>query len=284
MVHSWTNLIRTWVENRKLSGQDEIKTGIWHDIELVLHEFVEFIQRHEHEHAWTIACDASPDGEAQEVSLDSTEKGMCRLMLLALYFKNGWEDGTGHTERAWAADNEFKKFIRCVIVNIYMYMLLEATCQNRKGVKYALYVMGQMEESMKDSGVEMNICKWQDHKGTGIGGVKVHDAIMHWFEENEQMMEKIREIEDSAQCRAGSKDHKQINKEEDVQKLKEGIKEKLGALEKEVTQQRLEEEKKIAGRSAAKPSDAQSTTDQKPAKDPEAPATPSTDTSDHSVL
>ncbi|KJP84924.1 hypothetical protein AK88_05444 [Plasmodium fragile] len=283
MVQHWADLIRQWVERRRVADQDRLSRSIWNDIQVVLNEFVDFIQNEEYEKMLTSSCDETEYGHRVRVPWKSPEKAMCRLMLLALYFKNDWTQGLGKAGADWGEEGELKKFIRCVIVSIYMYMLIEANCQNKNGVEYALYVMGQMEDSMKDSGVEINICKWADHKGTGIGGVKVHDAITNWFHGNEQMMEKIREIEDRAECKAARRGQKQINKEEDVQKIKEGIKAKLGALEKEVKQKKLEEEKKIAGESAAKPSDAQSTTDQKPAQDPAAhpaaAASPETTTS-----
>ncbi|KJP88319.1 hypothetical protein AK88_01935, partial [Plasmodium fragile] len=244
-VH-WANLIRHWADRRGIGQQDQL--DLWDDIMTVLEAFVKFLETFEkegHTHTWATSCnDVSYDGKViHRGSRRQREKTTCTLMMEALYFKNGWTGSTMHAGHDWGPDNPLRQFVKCAIVSIYMYYLIEINCGDKTGVEYALKIMNALEEAARlqqgfAGTMPVNVCLWEGHHHTKIGQKNVNATVKSWLNGNATMWQKIKDLEKKANCTQGNTQHTQGKGVLDEKEIKDKIMEKMKKVQQDVKEQK----------------------------------------------
>ncbi|KJP85319.1 hypothetical protein AK88_05052 [Plasmodium fragile] len=124
-------------------------TSLWKDITALLDKFVASLD-HENLDQYAANClNAGYWSESRGVTLMAktvADRLMCTLMTGAVFFMNGPRTQSGGSQTNDTHNEALKEHIRCAIVNIFMYILLESPCKSRMGVNYAWYTMKQLEE------------------------------------------------------------------------------------------------------------------------------------------
>ncbi|KJP86088.1 hypothetical protein AK88_04279 [Plasmodium fragile] len=97
-----------------------------------------------------------------EVPMNKEETNACTSMIVALSFANGWHIRGEHTGRSSVSQNTMDDFVRCAIANIFMYKLEELFCVENLGIRYAWYIMENMDAQgmknlIKDGKCTMNM-------------------------------------------------------------------------------------------------------------------------------
>ncbi|KJP89999.1 hypothetical protein AK88_00168 [Plasmodium fragile] len=188
-------LLAAYVRQRALVGQQHLyKELLGDDIKAELEQFEKYM---EDEAIDSYAANCSNTGYTREgggkdfFKHNAGDKLMCKLMTGALYFmnENSW--------RKWRAnmvvsnDDELKEYVRCAIVNIFMYILLQSPCRSEMGVYYAWDTVTQMEglmgglitEGKCKRGVFLNI-KTQEFD--------MEQMIKNWLQNNNTLTEKFK--------------------------------------------------------------------------------------------
>ncbi|KJP84919.1 hypothetical protein AK88_05452 [Plasmodium fragile] len=200
----WAHLIRDWAERRGIWNQEQLNTKLWDDIITVLEAFVKFLERFEQDglmDTWATSCNDAAYSDRYIMRAHDKERTMCRLMMAALYFKNGWTGSTMHADNDWGPDNPLRQFVKCAIVSIYMYYLLEINCGDTTGVEYALHIMNEQEPTFAATDMVANVCYWQEYDRTQIGQKNVGGEIREWLKGNEYIAQQIQQIEQKAPCK-----------------------------------------------------------------------------------
>ncbi|KJP88229.1 hypothetical protein AK88_02176 [Plasmodium fragile] len=238
--------------------KENLRTKLWDDIITVLEAFVKFLETFEQDglmETWATSCNDAAYTDRYILDPNHKERTMCRLMLGALMFKNGWR-GAQQDIAAWGEDAALMQFVQCAIVSIYMYYLLEINCGQRKGVDQAFTIMSGLERGFPSLGMPVNACRWETHDATGLGTTKIKPGIRSWLSENEYMSGKIAAIRHRAHCAQGSQAKEKARSQVSPETIKREILDKLGDLKKEVQTKKQEYEQAGRSPSSLKNSDA----------------------------
>ncbi|KJP84773.1 hypothetical protein AK88_05594, partial [Plasmodium fragile] len=219
MVQHWADLIRQWVERRRVADQDRLSRSIWNDIQVVLNEFVDFIQNEEYEKMLTSSCDETEYGHRVRVPWKSPEKAMCRLMTRALLFMNAWPTRSARTDNTEDHNEALKEHIRCAIVNIFMYILNESPCKSHMGIHYAWEVVTELEQGWHGL-ITNSKCQQGQFENIQIGQFDMQTKIKEWLEDNKRLRDTFAGPEINRTCKntlAGNGRKETGNKEPNAQ-------------------------------------------------------------------
>ncbi|ANQ07622.1 SICA antigen [Plasmodium coatneyi] len=146
--------------------------------------------------------DVSYDRKYKDVK--PVDKLVCKQMLKALYFVNRlgnrWKNEDGIIEE----EAKIREYMRCIIVSIFMYKLLESSCGKRKGVDYAVQVMENLLKSFKGESKENN-CMWMKYNDISMGGRVVGRTIRRWLLADKSMRQELGRIWRTGTCQSQSK-------------------------------------------------------------------------------
>ncbi|KJP85125.1 hypothetical protein AK88_05250 [Plasmodium fragile] len=169
-------------------------TSLWTDTRALLDEFVASLEDDNLDSYAANCLNAGykyPGYERPVYARTVGDRLMCRLMTGALYFMNGWGPGSSSAAPTDPTNEALKEYIRCAIVNVFMYILLESPCRSRMGIHNAWYTMKQLEDgpgrglittSKCGQGVFQNIQTQNFDMGTEIKG---------WLENNKSLTQKF---------------------------------------------------------------------------------------------
>ncbi|KJP84865.1 hypothetical protein AK88_05502 [Plasmodium fragile] len=187
-------LLANYVKTRGLVDNKEMyKKSLWNDITALLDEFAAYM---DDEHLDSYAANCSNRGYTREGGgstffiANVGDRIMCTLMTGALYFLNGWGTQSGGSHTTDPNNAALKEYIRCAIVNIFMYILLASPCKSTMGIDNAWYTVKQMEESMGGL-IKQGKCGHGVFENIQTQEFDMAKKIQAWLESNKSLTEKI---------------------------------------------------------------------------------------------
>ncbi|KJP85341.1 hypothetical protein AK88_05045 [Plasmodium fragile] len=134
----------------------------------------------------------------------------------------------------WGPDNPLRQFVKCAIVSIYMYYLIEINCGDTTGVNYALKAMSQIERDLRHAGTPANECLWERHDHTKIGEKNVNATVKTWLKGNATMCKRIQDLEKKTNCTQGNATHTTGKGVLAEKEIKDKIMDKMQQVQQEV--------------------------------------------------
>ncbi|ANQ08027.1 Uncharacterized protein PCOAH_00026050 [Plasmodium coatneyi] len=227
--HFITQLLTKWIMAGKVGDLDNFGTKIWAKFRKVLKEFFNYMETSND--AWAVSCD--DNGWFKWRNYQTKEdRRVCKLMVDALYFKNWYKGAMEDIRGRGENEGDIEAHIKCVIASVFMYILLKSNCKRWLGIKYALKIMSEIEESLKITGHSTNKCEWMDYEDISLGGKVVGKTIEDWLMKNKGIGKKVESIRKNANCAKWNWDivwEKDIKGEDSVKivKLLEGKEKEL---------------------------------------------------------
>ncbi|KJP84790.1 hypothetical protein AK88_05575, partial [Plasmodium fragile] len=178
---------------------------LWDDIETELKAFIRYITEQNTE-GWDENCEnvyykhpKNPNGPEVKVTR-AGERIMCRLMVGALYFMNENSWTMSGRSRGVSNDDDLKEYVRCAIVNMYMEILKESSCEGAWGLWYAWYTMKQMEEGLKGGLITRAKCGHGVLQNIQTEEFDMAQKIQAWLKKNKTLTDKIARPEIQSIC------------------------------------------------------------------------------------
>ncbi|KJP88572.1 hypothetical protein AK88_01851 [Plasmodium fragile] len=126
----------------------------------------------------------------------------CRLMVGALYFVNEWSNHKKNDKETSENDTAMKAIMRCLVANVFAYILAEIKCQFEwTGIDQAWYIM----QGMGGTGgfvnpISSGTCALDAYKDTTIGTGNLQEAVKKWLQQSTKIRDSIQAIEHNPQC------------------------------------------------------------------------------------
>ncbi|KJP84811.1 hypothetical protein AK88_05555, partial [Plasmodium fragile] len=158
----------------------------------------------------------------------------CRLMVGALLFASDWRNHMTHTKANLDNDKDMKAIMRCIVANVFAYILAEIPCGFQwLGPDQAWYIM----RSMGDTGGVVNpisrgTCTLDEYKDTKVGTADLQGAVKNWLQQSTTISARINAIQKNPKCnikwkiykkemeaKGEAEDSSSMFKEEDMQRL-----------------------------------------------------------------
>ncbi|KJP85107.1 hypothetical protein AK88_05259 [Plasmodium fragile] len=170
-----------------------MQTSLRTDIQAELEQFVAHM---EHDDIDSYAANCKNTGYTREgggqdfFKHNEGDELICKLMSGALFFMNAnsWTKRGGNM--VVSNDDELKDYVRCAIVNIFMYILLASPCRSQMGVYYAWDTVTQMEGIMGGLITEGK-CKRGVFTDIQTQEFDMEKQITTWLKNNPSLTEKI---------------------------------------------------------------------------------------------
>ncbi|KJP86098.1 hypothetical protein AK88_04289 [Plasmodium fragile] len=156
---------------------------------------------------------------------------VCKMMVPALFFMNGWGTGEHGGYDASAARTPLDTYIRCIIVNVFMFQLMKANCGRNHGIRQALHILDQFMATVTHA-VNLNMCTWVVNNELKVGGKVIGAEFAEWIRGNATMKAKMKQLQERVKCKRTGKQTSDHWKRR-MELLKEG--QLRGAMEKEMT-------------------------------------------------
>ncbi|KJP84979.1 hypothetical protein AK88_05389 [Plasmodium fragile] len=125
---------------------------------------------------------------------------MCTLMTGALFFMNRWSATSGGWEHHNSNNKELEKYIRCAIVNIFMYILLASKCTSQIGINHAWYSVQQMEKDMPGL-IKEGKCRQGVFTDIQINDFRMETMIQNWLKNKQSLTDKFASPAIQSTCR-----------------------------------------------------------------------------------
>ncbi|KJP89617.1 hypothetical protein AK88_00828 [Plasmodium fragile] len=210
MAQRLKNALVKWAQDRRIWKMEQFDTKLWQDMETVLNEFVDYMQREgPNLHMYAVSCgDAGwkRRGEAHKgrVYTDHSVGDVmkCTLMLGALFFVTGWGNEMNADTGASANDTAMKAIMRCMVADVFANILAEIKCRYEwTGIDRAWDVM----ESMGGKGgvenpISSGTCTLDAYKDTQVGTADLTGAVRRWLQKNPDIRGRMDAIEKNPKC------------------------------------------------------------------------------------
>ncbi|KJP85159.1 hypothetical protein AK88_05202 [Plasmodium fragile] len=170
-----------------------MQESLGQDVTAQLKQFVEHM---EHDDIDSYAANCKNTGYTREgggkdfFKHNEGDELMCKLMTGALFFMNAnsWTKRRGHM--VVSNDDELKEYVRCAIVNIFMYILLESPCRSQMGVYYAWETVTKMEADMPGL-ITKGTCQRGVFTDIQTKEFDMEQMIKNWLQNNATVKGKI---------------------------------------------------------------------------------------------
>ncbi|KJP84768.1 hypothetical protein AK88_05600 [Plasmodium fragile] len=170
-----------------------MQQSLWTDIKALLEEFVKYL---EDENLDDLAANCSntgykrPHTDRGTAVANAGDRIMCTLMSRALFFmnENSWNKRSEDMQES--RDAEMKEYVRCAIVNIFMYILLASPCRSEMGVYYAWYTMQHLE-SGETGLIKTGKCRQGVFADIHIQDFHMQKMIKAWLQNNGTIQDTI---------------------------------------------------------------------------------------------
>ncbi|KJP89166.1 CD99 antigen [Plasmodium fragile] len=161
----------------------------------------QFLTYMEHHHdIWAQSCNNAGWLKHKFTRLhNEDDKVVCKMMVPALYFMNGWGTSAEGGYDASAVGDQLHTYIRCIIANVIMFQLIRANCGRTIGIKQALHILEQFMSSFKN-GVNVKTCTWVVENELSIGGKVIGAQFDDWIMGNDKMKAKMKQLQRSGKC------------------------------------------------------------------------------------
>ncbi|KJP85428.1 hypothetical protein AK88_04931 [Plasmodium fragile] len=188
-------LLVHYVRKRGLVHQKELYTEfLGKDVTALLDEFVRYMDNEQLDSYAANCLNAGYSSLRREgtfVAQKLADRIMCTLMSRALFFMNRWRPGSASAEETDPMNEPLKEHIRCAIVNIFMYILLESPCRSEMGIDNAWYTMKQMEQGSGGRLISQGKCAQGKFENIKIQEFDMETTINTWLQKNKNLTETI---------------------------------------------------------------------------------------------
>ncbi|KJP86040.1 hypothetical protein AK88_04297 [Plasmodium fragile] len=187
-------LLAHYVLTRGLVDRPEqYKEFLRTDVTELLEEFVEYMENEDLDDLAANCLNVGYRSLSRNdilVAQKVADRLMCTLMSRALFFMNRWSPGSASADDTDPKNEPLKEHIRCAIVNVFMYILLESPCKSQMGIDNAWYTMDQLE-----TGSPGLLTQGKCHQGV-FANIQIQDfnmqqMIKNWLKSNGRVKGKI---------------------------------------------------------------------------------------------
>ncbi|KJP85663.1 hypothetical protein AK88_04694 [Plasmodium fragile] len=198
----FTHLLVVWLQRRGISDPEDFDDKIWKDMKQRVHEFIKYIREDFDEVTYAQSCEDTGWENKKLKGQTPADRLQCKLMVATLYFMNEWGVTGGGEQCGSTSDKELCIMMKCLIGNIFRYMLQEANCGKERGINYALTAVKAAEEAFGGN-VSTDTCNLGDLDGLIVGRNEIRSTVKKWLQENTHMQRKMMEIMGSGHCKRG---------------------------------------------------------------------------------
>ncbi|KJP85127.1 hypothetical protein AK88_05237 [Plasmodium fragile] len=180
-----------------------IREGILRDMKDVGQEFFKYMEEGYDEAVLAQSCgdtgwtDQIPG--VPTVGQTPGDRLQCKFMVGALFFMNAWGLGEHGGYDASAVATRLHTYIRCIIVNVFMFQLMKANCGRNHGIRQALRIFEPFM-AIVPNGVNLNMCTWVVNNDLKVGGKVIGAEFDEWIMGNAKMKAKMNKLQKSARC------------------------------------------------------------------------------------
>ncbi|KJP85185.1 hypothetical protein AK88_05179 [Plasmodium fragile] len=195
------HLLAQYVRQRGLvAKKEQYQKSLWQDTEVQLQKFIQHLKDDGMEDVYSVHCNhyawQHPDYPTH-ITLVVKSMGdriICTLITKALYFLNGWSTGAGMAmDDDSGVNKDFRTFIRCTIVHMFMNLLHESACASTWGTFYAWYAMAQMrdEAPMGENLIHTKQCTQNFDVHLQVAGWSMQEAVKEWLKSHADIKRKL---------------------------------------------------------------------------------------------
>ncbi|KJP88412.1 hypothetical protein AK88_01864 [Plasmodium fragile] len=204
MEADFADLLAQWLIRRQGQGIEGFyETGIWADMQHMVDQFLTYMEN-DHDTLVTSCNDAGWWKEQIINWHNDDDKVVCKMMVPALFFMNGWVLGAHREHHASAAGTPLHTYIRCIIANVFMFQLMKANCGRNHGIRQALHILDHFMASVPNA-VNLNMCTWVVNNELKVGGKVIGAEFDEWIMGNEKMKAKMKQLQQRVKCKRTGK-------------------------------------------------------------------------------
>ncbi|KJP85754.1 hypothetical protein AK88_04624 [Plasmodium fragile] len=211
MAGHLVNVMAEWVRARELSEQRQVDKALWADMENVLKDFVDYMEKIEDRlEMYATNCEAAGwtrrGREHEQTRYTDHSVGdvmKCRLMVGALHFVTGWSNQLKKDNDPSHNDTAMKAIMRCLVGNVFAYILAEIKCGYQwLGPDWAWHTMQEFAEGSQDPSnpISSGTCTQDIYTGIKIGKGNLQEAVKKWLQKSPKISASIKQIEQNPQC------------------------------------------------------------------------------------
>ncbi|KJP86848.1 hypothetical protein AK88_03557 [Plasmodium fragile] len=228
MAAQFVELLAEWLIRRQGQGIEGFyERQIWADMKKIVDQFLEQVENDAE--LYSISCDDIGWWKEGNINWhNADDKVVCKMMVPALFFMNGWGLGPHGGYDASAAGDRLQTYIRCIIVNVFMFQLMKANCGRNQGIRQALHILDQFMATVPNA-VNLNMCTWVINNDLRVGGKVIGEQFDEWIMGNAKMKAKMKQLQERVKCKSTGKQTSDHWKRR-MELLKEG--QLRGAMEK----------------------------------------------------
>ncbi|KJP84728.1 hypothetical protein AK88_05641 [Plasmodium fragile] len=199
MEADFVHLLAEWLITWQGQGIDGFyETGIWADMKNMVHQFLSYMEND----AGIYSTSCNDKGWWKERNTNwhnADDKVVCKMMVPALFFMNGWGTSADGGYDASAVGTPLHTYIRCIIVNVFMFQLMKANCGRNHGIRQALHIFEPFMASVPNA-VNPKMCTWVVSNELKVGGRVIGAQFDDWIMGNEKMKAKMNKLQQRVKC------------------------------------------------------------------------------------
>ncbi|KJP84841.1 hypothetical protein AK88_05529 [Plasmodium fragile] len=130
-------------------------------------------------------------------------KMKCSMMVGALHFVAGWTPNQPPDTDESQNDKEMKAIMRCMVANVFAYILAEITCPYEwPAIDQAWKIMKELAVGTRDTSNPLYTgqCTQDIYKDFKIGKGNLQEAVRKWLKQSTTISARINEIKKNPQC------------------------------------------------------------------------------------